>query len=265
VPKERTKRKTLVLAFLVAIFGASLFQAGVELRQGTRPQAAALFTQAPSEANLRAFEADLEDASWISRHIRPWMQYLLFVALNDAGEKAVAGRDGWMFYKPGVDYLIQAPPAETDANDPVSAIVLFRDKLDARDTQLLVVPVPGKASVYPEMLTSRAVGSPIPVNTTTLGVIARLKEAGVEVIDLADALSQESGGTRHYLAQDTHWTPQGMRLAAKSILHQFALSKILYGRVNIRGQLVVFRASGGLSCESCLQNCQNGEIRIGIG
>lgn len=223
MPEERTKRKFLVLVFAVIIFGAGLTQAGVELCRGNRPQAADLFTQAPTEANLRTFEKDLEDSSWLSHQTRPWMQYLQFVALNDAGEKAVAGRDGWLFYRPGVDYLVQAPPGNGGAGESVSAIVSFRDKLASRGIRLLVVPVPGKASVYPEMLTSRAVNSQAPVNTTTLDVIARLREAGVEVIDLVDVFSRKRADpssatdTRHYLAQDTHWTPEGMRLAAKAV------------------------------------------------
>ncbi len=217
MPEDRTARKFLVLVFAVIISGAGLTQAGVELCRGNRPPALDLFAQAPTETNLRAFEKDLEESSWLSQRTRPWMQYAQFVVLNDAGEKAVAGRDGWMFYRPGVDYLVQAPPRDAGAGDPVSAIVSFRDGLASRGIQLLVVPVPGKASVYPEMLTARAVDLQDPVNTTTRGILARLREAKVEVIDLADVFARESAETRHYLAQDTHWTPEGMRLAAKAV------------------------------------------------
>ena len=220
---EKTKHKALAAAFVLVIFGVGLIQAALELRQEKRPGIVDLVTQVPTEAALRAFEKNLEAHSWLLRGLLPWMQYAQYVALDDVGDKGLVGRDGWLFYKPGVRYLTQAPPGATGAGDAVSAILSFRDRLAGRGIQLLVVPVPGKASVYPEMLSSRSIGRQQPVNTATLDTIARLREAGVEVLDLTAVFAQAralSSAVEHaplYLAQDTHWTPEGMRLAAKSV------------------------------------------------
>ena len=126
MPEERGKRIALVAAFIVIVFGVGLTQTAVELRHGTRPHALELFSQMPTETNLRAFEKDLEDACLFSQTLRPWMQYAQFVVLNNAGDKAINGRDGWLFYKPGVQYLTETPL--DGASDACSAIIAFRDQ-----------------------------------------------------------------------------------------------------------------------------------------
>ena len=220
---RKCERKTLVAAFTAVIFGVGLTQAALELRQAKSPGIADLFTQMPTKDALRAFEKDLEDHSWFSQAMRPRMQYLHYTVLKDAGEEALSGRDGWLFYRPGVRYLTQTLPSNKASGDPVSAIVAFRDRLSSRGIRLLVVPVPGKASVYPDMLTSRALHLDRPVNRHTLAVIEALRKAGVETVDLTETFSKARSASSpktdepYYLAQDTHWAPQGMRLAAKTV------------------------------------------------
>jgi hypothetical protein len=231
----------LVAVFLTVIFAIGLIQAALELRQGKRPGVAAVLTRRPTEATLRAFEKDLEDASWFAQAVRPWMQYAQYVALKDAGDEALAGRDGWLFYKPGVQYLTQAAPKEDEA---VAAITSFRDKLRARNIHLLVVPVPGKASVYPEMLTARAANLQQPTHTHTRATIAALQEEGVEVIDLAEAFSRKTSED-YYLAQDTHWTPHGMRLAANVVAERLlALKWIETGKTEYTLQPISIQRMG---------------------
>jgi lysophospholipase L1-like esterase len=72
------------------------------------------------------------------------------------------------------------------------------------------------------------------VNPTTRAVLAELKQAGVEIIDLFDiygpgrvglapperSRDEDRWGEPHptcYLAQDSHWSPQGMQLAADAV------------------------------------------------
>ena len=82
------------------------------------------------------------------------------------------------------------------------------------------MPAPNKASVYPEKLAARAVDRAEPVNVMTRDVLARLREVGVEVFDLFDLYEQASqapDAPAYYLAQDSHWSPEGMRLAAEAV------------------------------------------------
>ena len=251
------QRVFLPVAFLMTIFGVGLVQIAVELSRGRRPQVIDLFVRKPTDENLRAFEKDLENASWFAQKLRPEMQYVRFLAFNDAGEKALAGRRQWFFYRPGVQYLIEPwparPGAKDDKGDPVSAIVSFRDQLAARGIRLLVVPVPGKASVYPEMLTVRATRTKRAVNAHTLAMISELRHFGVEVVNLAEVFARRraAGSSRDvaelYLSQDTHWSPQGMRLAAEAVAQRVAdLGWIEKGTVEYELKSITLRRHGDL-------------------
>jgi len=213
------------IGFAAVIAGVPATQAVWEMRQGEWPQALQVFRRAPTAANLRAYETELEEASVVAGRLRPWMQYAQFALLGDAGAKGVVGRDGWLFYRPGLEYLTGRPPppqpGRTD-DDPLPAIVSFRDQLAARGIRLLVMPVPNKESIYPERLTRRAAGAGVVIGRQTRELMDELQAAGVEVVDLFDVFgsAKRGPGTRGtetlYLAQDTHWSPAGVALAARA-------------------------------------------------
>jgi hypothetical protein len=258
-------RVCLIVVFLVLIGVVAPSQIVLELREGETPQIVDLFRQAPTRANLRRLESDLESKCRLAQAVRPWAQYARFVLLQDAGDKALLGRSGWFFYRPAVQYLVEpwalpvrsvpvraskervegVPPSNrgqdardttphgVTTNDIFTAIISFRDDLAKRGIRLLVMPAPNKSSIYPEMLAARAEVA-APVNPTTRAVLARLKQAGVEIIDLFEiyvgggsaGVPVSSGeanpqsairnpqAVKYYLAQDSHWSPEGMQLAA---------------------------------------------------
>jgi hypothetical protein len=153
------------------------------------------------------------------------MQYTQWRFLGDAGEKAVLGRHGWLFYRPSVRYLIERPTAapESDATDPLPAIRSFRDQLQARGIRLLVIPVPNKESVYPGMLARRAEDADVLVCEQTRRLLDRLEQCDIKHVDLFEvfrsARREERGSepTPLYLAQDSHWSPEGARVAAAAV------------------------------------------------
>jgi hypothetical protein len=221
---SRTVQIALILAFLAIIFGEGIVQAFRELSRGDRPQVVELFTRAPSEANLRSFEERLEKQAWSAKALRPAMQSLRFAAYGDLGEKGLAGRDGWLFYRPGVDFLIepwaQAAVQPPDAGDPLTAIVAFRDALAERGIALLVASAPGKASVYPDRLSARVARTHTDVHGHARTFMDRLDEAGVANVDLFGVFesARARGDTPPlYLLQDTHWSPEGLRGAAAAV------------------------------------------------
>jgi len=295
VTSGRGPRVCLIVVFLVLLGVVAPSQIVLELREGETPLIADLFRQAPTRANLKRLESDIESKCRLAQAVRPWVQYARFVLLQDAGDKALLGRSGWFFYRPAVQYLVEPcpltasalggtpkprraaalrarlrvdsswrgrpalaprsgkqgqdglatqepspmpaavtmPPTTNSQNDIFAAIISFRDELAKRGIKLLVMPAPNKASIYPEMLAVRA-ETAAPVNPTTRAVLAKLKQAGVEIIDLFEVYGQTRVGfappasaarsplttdnrqptTAYYLAQDSHWSPEGMQLAA---------------------------------------------------
>jgi len=215
--------------FIVIIFGLPFSQAGIEIYSGRFPQFVEVFTRVPTRSNLRAFEKDLEGASVYAKALRPWIQSVLFLALRDPGEKVVMGRNGWLFYTPDVQYLLErdVPQDSTETEDPVSAIVSFRAQLYQRGIHLLVLPVPGKPSVYPDKLTRRAVLRDRDFASPTGQVISRLRTAGVETVDLFETfrLLRVQGldlAAPYYLAQDTHWSGAAVRIAAQEVARRLS-------------------------------------------
>jgi hypothetical protein len=223
----RGPQASLIVGFVALIAAPSLIQTCWELAESERPRVLEVFDQPPTARNLHAFERDIEDSSLVVKRLRPPMQYAQYMLLGDAGEKAVLGRDGWLFYRPGVRYLIERE-AETIASrapaaDPLPAILSFRDQLRARGIELSVMIVPDKESIYPEKLSRRAEGSGVIICARTRLLLEQLKNHGIDVVNLFEEFGrakQESSRSRPpslYLVQDSHWTSEGARLAAGSV------------------------------------------------
>ena len=221
----RVKQAFLIIAFTATICSAGLSQLIFDLVDGQPPQVAKLFMHKPTKANLRAFERELQDNCRLAKRLRPWMQYVQFIILGELGDKVVVGRRRWLFYKPAVQYLIErwSPEKDHGQGDIFSAVTSFRDQLAKRGIRLLLVPVPNKASVYPDMLTRRARKTDDQVRGKTLEIVSRLRQAGIEVVDLFGVFRQARASlpvdesTIYYLPQDSHWSAQGMQLAAKTV------------------------------------------------
>jgi hypothetical protein len=253
---NRPNKSELVLAvgFLAIIFAVPVVQTCIQLYRKERVQFTDVFRAKPTARNLRQFDNTLEEKSWFEQKLRPQVQRLLFAALRDPGAKAILGRDGWLCYRPDVRYLVEPDRLEVDRSNAkwvrppdgsrrresvLRAIVRFRDQLKERGIELLVVPAPGKPSVYPEQLTRRAAGKELDFQSPTLELLKQLETQGVATVDLFAAFQDSrrqatprgaagaSDGSpeaqRHtkppalYLAQDTHWTPLGARLAARTV------------------------------------------------
>ncbi len=209
---EKAKYVFLITGFAAVIYGVPVTDAVINVRDGGKPAVAEIFTQPPTTGNLRAVEKGVEQESLLAKSVRPWAQWLQFTVFRDCGDKGLAGNDGWFFYAPAVRYLVEPAP---EADDVVSAIVAYRDKLAARGINLLVMCAPNKASVYPEKLASRAAGTDCRVNEHTLEVLAELRRANVEVLDLFEEFGEAKSTQTLYLAQDSHWSAAGAQLAAK--------------------------------------------------
>jgi hypothetical protein len=224
----RTDRRANILVaaiFLAMIMAPGLIQTVSELRHGEQPGALDVFLQPPTARNLHAYERSLEESSLVVKQLRPWMQYLQWRLLADAGEKVVVGRHGWLFYRPSVRYVTerQSGAPGSDSADPLAAIRSFRDQLQARGIRLLVVPVPNKECVYPGMLSKRAEDAGVVVCEQTRRLLDQLEQSGIEHVDLFEVFrraKQEetpSAPRRLYLAQDSHWSPEGARVAAGAV------------------------------------------------
>ncbi len=185
---------------------------------------------------LRKYENELEETSVFANTLRPYMQFCRYVLLHDWGEKAVEGENNWLFYKQGMEYLLRpyvldprsvvVDPEDVPITDHVlDTIAAFKETLGKRDIELMVMIVPGKASIYPDVLSRRVPPDKAGTIGYSLRLMRELNERGIETIDLFSALaesrkSDEECGDSLYLSQDTHWRPRGVRVVAKTVAEQ---------------------------------------------
>lgn len=101
--------------------------------------------------------------------------------------------------------------------DPLPGIVEFHGLLKERGIRLLVVPVPAKASIYPETLVSGFQAGDV---AALAPFLQRLTEAGVEVLDLEPHFlkgRKEFPETLLYCRQDAHFSPTAADWLARLI------------------------------------------------
>ncbi|HUU68102.1 MAG TPA: hypothetical protein VM186_01145, partial [Planctomycetota bacterium] len=185
--------------------------------------------------DISEFEGNLEDDSLLARAALPPAQEL-FARVGLGNEKAYCGLDGWLFYRPGLDYLTgpgfltrrhvakrlaaarewEDPPQP----DPRPAILDFNRQLAARGIRLVIVPVPGKAMIHPEKFSrSYAYERRVLQNESYPQLLAELEQAGVLVFDPAPLLLERKieTGQPQFLETDTHWRPEAMQFAAERL------------------------------------------------
>ena len=146
-----------------------------------------------------------------------------------AGSKAIAGSDGFLFFRQSIAYVLGGDLAKQHGDrNPVPAIVGFKRLLAKHGVDFLFVPVPIKEEIFPDK-TGAAPGdaSLAPFAGKVVNPFARkflldLADQGVETVDLlpaflAERQSSPGSGDFLYQAQDTHWTTRGLELAAKLV------------------------------------------------
>lgn len=142
---------------------------------------------------------------------------------------AVQGQDvNWFFLRKELEHLAKGDLANADMTkdnvektDPLPAIVKYHEELKALGVELLLVPVPAKAAIYPEKLKDTIDPKTVP----SMGAFfAKLKAAGVNVLDLESvfkAQRAEHPEKQLYCATDSHWSPYAAQLAAQLVADKY--------------------------------------------
>ena len=151
-------------------------------------------------------------------------------AAQSENAAVIAGVDGWFFLSSDIRFLSVGPFWGADAAkvsrahkpesaDPIPAIVDFRDQLKKRGIDLLLIPVPPKAAIYPEKI----VPDVDLHGETAAPYLARfydeLRKHEIDVIDLSPVFLQNRANEHGpvFCKTDTHWSGLGCVLAAQTI------------------------------------------------
>jgi hypothetical protein len=232
----------LCLVFLGLIYLPPVVQALLEWRNDEPSMLLDVFTRAPTRDNFKQYEDDLENASYPKAWVQPRLQLVLTRWGRVGNKKAVVGtgkdaRGGWLYYAPGV--LAVGGPGFLEAKihevrikealdagepavhpDPRPAILEFHRALRARGIQLILFPVPDKATMQPLQLHGRGADKaelPAAANRDMYRLsMDLLEDHSVLTFDARPPVLKR-GEPPRYLTQDTHWTPEWMEQVASQL------------------------------------------------
>lgn len=151
----------------------------------------------------------------------------------EQGTIVVEGREGWLFFGPELRHLgvgkfwseeaaAVSRARQPEWADPLPAILDFHRRLRELGVELVIIPVPPKAIVYPDKVPSSIEWSdevPPRLDVRHQAFYTLLRENGIDVLDLTEVfLSNRSHPKGHmYCQQDTHWSGIATTLAAAQI------------------------------------------------
>ena len=186
-PQEALK---LVRVFVIALVVPLVFEI------------AASFT--PSRTNLAA------------ACVRSGMQWVLTHVLHEGNRDVCLAREGWLFPHAEIDRLVHAKRGSHKTHADLFALSFF---LKEQEATLLVVLIPGRAALYPEQIRDGRYTGPVRLKEENARV-GELKAAGIEVMDMTDALWEFRDRQQVFFAQDSHWTPEAMKAVALAVNKQ---------------------------------------------
>ena len=228
---SRPVAKQMVLGFLALILLPALLQVIWQAPQGKVFEEFSKFQIPPTRESLRAFEKALDSGSQLRQYFQPRLQGLLSGVGRFGTEKVTIGKNGWLYYAPGLSYLVghsflspeflrlrtkNMVDKEGDSDphpNPLPALEQLAQDCKKWGIHLVLVPVPDKAMFVPEPL--GAPDSSTLQNADFAGLTRRMEQLGAEVVTLNR--SDYSVQAPWFLKQDTHWTPAFMDAVATTV------------------------------------------------
>jgi hypothetical protein len=198
---------------------------------------------------ITGFETSLEDSSALAGVVRPSALDELLRVGGAGSEEAYIGRDGWLFYRPDVDALVM----QTDRNNKAAeGIADFAAELAKENVRLVVVPIPGKASIHPEKLAADGNEFAAPPVSPVLSALEKNVESAWRakniadpalapvVINATDLLWRRKGetGKDQFLKSDSHWAPDAVNAVAQFVAQSLDQTEpsLANGIRNVRSQ-----------------------------
>jgi alginate O-acetyltransferase complex protein AlgJ len=155
-------------------------------------------------------------------------------AAEKSGSSVIPGKEGWLFFAPelrslgagkfwGASAARASSVADKSVADPLPAILDFKAQLDRKGIALLMVPVPAKATIYPEKISGlpalKSAKTPPRLDAAEREFYRVLARSGVKVLDLTPLFLQNRSapGGPLYCRQDSHWSGAACQLTARRI------------------------------------------------
>ena len=148
--------------------------------------------------------------------VRSGMQWVLTHGLHEGNRDVYLAREGWLFSHAEINRLVHA---KRENNETQARLTALASRLKAQETSLLVVLIPGRATLYPEQIRDGRYTGPVRLKEEN-ATVSELTAAGIDVMDMTDALWEFRDRQQVFFAQDSHWTPEAMKAVALAVNKQ---------------------------------------------
>ena len=140
---------------------------------------------------------------------------------HGATTRTVRGVDTqWLFLKSELEHLGTGAFWSKDWKkisksgvDPIPVLLALNEKLSALGVKFIFVPIPAKASIYPDKFTNGVkMKAKVPADDAVIPIanfLEKMRDGGITVIDIEPDLraKRASNGERSYCMTDSHPTP----------------------------------------------------------
>ena len=247
----RVQSWRIIAAFAFLIVTAPLTWVIWQTAQGgfTKSFPYRLLSWAPARGplldHLHSSEKSLESVPY-AKWLQQQTQWLLTRFGGEGSRKSYVGNDGWLYYQPELAALTGYGPRRREPFSPMKdpsvgklrtareCVLEYAAQLKERGVKLMMVPIPVKATLYPEPITGAQTSgrrSAVTYHEEMEGageaplfhpeealLHDEFRHAGIDVVDVVPAMLQLRERKKQvYLQQDTHWTFDTMQLIAKAL------------------------------------------------
>ena len=181
-------------------------------------------------------------------------------AAEKTNSRVVSGADGWLFLPGelrflsvgrfwGDDAVKVSRSTKPEYADPIPAILDFRDQLKQHGIELVLVPVPPKAAIYPEKFSPQFRVGAEDLAPYLHQFYDELRAKGVEIVDLTKVFLQHRE-TEHgpaFCKIDSHWSGHGCVVAAQAMAERVRSKITTAERIQYNAAWKDFEISGDLA------------------
>lgn len=154
--------------------------------------------------------------------------------LSATEELTIKGQKGWLFHREDLKQItynqfwgnsaVNIPISRNAAQaDPYTALKAYSNECKKAGIRLLVVPIPPKATIYPDYLATNSSKISLNIGLTpfTNQFYKELQKAGVEVLDVRRAFfDARKNGIKVYCMHDSHFSGEGAGIVSGEIAKQ---------------------------------------------
>lgn len=197
-----------LIMFMMIAFGVAVFVIHDAVKKTESPTfKSILFGTWPP-----TFEKSLNESLPVeapSRNAWGALEYALF----GQGRKGVlVGSGGWLFTDEEFSCL---PHWEQNLQDNLEFVKSAQEIFKSRNIELVVVVIPAKVRLFPEFLGNNII--PACRNVVYDQTVNSIAEMGIRTQGLLTVMQAAPDKATLFLKTDTHWTPEGARMAAVAI------------------------------------------------